>query len=238
MSISVPSSWSKERRQLANSKSALGGWTVSYSSVAFAHHEVQTAQNRGHVAYHATGQKFRKNAQVHKGWRTNFQPMRDASSFAVDVEPQLAFGIFRGEINFARRGIRSLGYYNEMMDQFLHLCHDLGFRRHHAFPIRNIDRTVRQLIDDLPQDSDALAHFFDPHQVAIVTITGAADHNFEIVVLVIEIRMFAPQIVLDSAAAQIRSRKRIRNRAIFRDHTDVFCSIDKNFVPSQQLIAF
>src|SRR6266496_2383554 len=41
------------------------------SSVALAHDKVQTAQHSGHVAHHATGQKFRQNTEIDKRWRAN-----------------------------------------------------------------------------------------------------------------------------------------------------------------------
>src|SRR5439155_10245403 len=86
------------------------------SSVAFAHDEVQTAQHGGHVAYHATGQKLGQDAEVDKRRRANFQPIRHAAALAIDVKTKLAFGIFRCEINFARRRVESFRYHDEMMD--------------------------------------------------------------------------------------------------------------------------
>ena len=50
--------------------------------------------------------------------------------------------------------------------------------------------------------------------------------------------MFAPQIVFDAAAAQIRAGKRVSDGAIFRNHTDVPGSIDKDAIPRQQFVAF
>ena len=49
--------------------------------------------------------------------------------------------------------------------------------------------------------------------------------------------MFAPQIVLDAAAAQVRTGKRVSDRAILRDHADVFRAIDEDAIARQQLIA-
>ena len=74
-----------------------GTWWSSLSiesSIAFAHHEVQTAEHGGHVTNQATGQKLRQDTEVHEGWRANFQPIGNAAASAVDVEAELAFGIF------------------------------------------------------------------------------------------------------------------------------------------------
>src|SRR5206468_9774013 len=107
-----------------------------------------------------------------------------------------------------------------------------------VFPNRNIDRTARQFIDDLPQNSRALTHLLESHQITIVTVACAADDHVEIVLVVVEIRMFAAQIVFDSASPQVWSGNRVRDRALLRDDADVFCAIDKNLVPGQQAIAF
>ena len=48
--------------------------------------------------------------------------------------------------------------------------------------------------------------------------------------------MFAPQIVIDSASAQIRAGERIGDRTISLDHANVFRSIDKDAVPGEQLV--
>src|SRR4029077_20282486 len=99
------------------------------------------------------------------------------------------------------------------------------------------DRAAGQFIDHLPQDSDALAHFLDTHQIAIVTIARAADYHVEIIFVVIEVRMLAPQIVIDPATPQVRAGESVRNRALLRYHTDVFGSIDKNLVTGQYPVA-
>src|SRR4029077_20264112 len=118
-----------------------GTWWSSLSiesSIAFAHHEVQTAENGGHVTNQATGQKLRQDTEVHEGGRANFQPIWNAASSAVDVKAKLAFGIFGPEIDFAWRRIEAFGYHDEMMNQFFHLRHHSRFRRGHVFSVRNI----------------------------------------------------------------------------------------------------
>src|SRR2546421_12894721 len=48
--------------------------------------------------------------------------------------------------------------------------------------------------------------------------------------------MFAPQIVFDAAAAQNRTGKRVGDRALLGDDAEVFCSIDKDAIPREQLV--
>src|SRR5262245_461885 len=86
------------------------------SSIAFAHHEVQTAKHRGHVTNQATGQKLGQDTEVHERWRTNFQPVRNAASSAVDVKAKLTFGIFCAEIDFAGRRVEPFCHHDEVMD--------------------------------------------------------------------------------------------------------------------------
>src|SRR5215510_6073726 len=107
-----------------------------------------------------------------------------------------------------------------------------------VFPIRNVDGASGQLIDDLHQNSRALTHLFDSHQITIVTIACAADHDVEIVLVVVEIRMFTAQIMFDSAPPQVWPRNRICDRALLGDDADVCCAIDKNLVSGQQPVAF
>src|SRR5438034_5913695 len=86
------------------------------SSVAFAHDEVQTAQYCWHIAYHATWQKLGEDAEIHKRRCSNFQSIRHTAASAVNIKAKFALGIFRREIDFARRRIKSFGHHDEMMD--------------------------------------------------------------------------------------------------------------------------
>jgi hypothetical protein len=49
--------------------------------------------------------------------------------------------------------------------------------------------------------------------------------------------MFAPQIVFDPAAAQVRAGKRVGNRAVLWDDGDVLRSIDEDAIAGEQFIA-
>src|SRR5215470_7210324 len=211
---------------------------IILSSIAFPHHEVQTTEHCGHVTYQATGQELWQDTEVNERWRSNFQPIRNTATSAIYVKAKLALGVFGSEINFAGRRIEPFGDHDEMVNQLFHLCHHPRFRRGHVFPVRNVDRTAGQLIDGLAQNSRALTHLFDSHQVTIVAIARGADDHLEIVLVVIEIRMFTAQIVFDSTSSQVWSRNRIRDCALLGNHSDVFCAIDKNLVPGQQPVAF
>src|ERR1700745_530922 len=89
---------------------------IVLSSIAFAHHEVQTAENRRHVANQATGQKLWQDTEVYERRRANFQALRHPAASAVDVKAKLALGIFSSEIHFARRRVEPFGHHNEVMN--------------------------------------------------------------------------------------------------------------------------
>src|SRR6516225_2482746 len=124
-------------------------------SVAFAHDEVQTAQHRRHIAYHAAGQKLGQDTEVHKRWRPNFQPIWHAAASAVNVKAKLALRIFRSEIDFAGWRIEPFGHDDEVMDQLFHLCHYPRFWRSHVSPVCDINWSGWEFIEHLPQDSHA-----------------------------------------------------------------------------------
>ena len=54
-------------------------------------------------AHHVAGEEFGEDAQVDEGRRADFQPVRHAAAFALDIEAELAFRIFRAEIDFSDR---------------------------------------------------------------------------------------------------------------------------------------
>ena len=92
-----------------------------------------------------------------------------------------------------------------------------------------------KFVDHLPQNANALPHFFDANEIAIVAIARAADDHVEVVFVVIEIGMFAAQIVFDAAAAQVRTGKRVSDGAILRDYADVFCAIDEDAIAREEI---
>src|SRR5215831_9826872 len=89
---------------------------IFLSSIACAHHEVQTAKHRRYVTNQATGQKLGEDAEVHERWGANFQPIRNAASSTIDVKAKFPLGIFGSEIDFSRWRIEAFGYHDEMMN--------------------------------------------------------------------------------------------------------------------------
>src|SRR4051812_47799546 len=106
--------------------------------------------------------------------------MRHAAAFTVNVKSEFALWILRREIDLSRRRVEAFCHHDKMMDQLFHLSHDMRFRRRHVFPIRDVDWSAGEFAHYLAQDPDALSHFFDTHQITIVTVTRATDHNIEI----------------------------------------------------------
>ena len=94
---------------------------------------------------------------------------------------------------------------HEMVDQLLHLHQHALLGRQDVLAVDHVDRAVGQFVERLFEDTHALAHFFQPHQIAVVAIADRADGNVEVVVLVVEIRMLLAQVVIDAGAAQVRA---------------------------------
>src|ERR1044071_6524036 len=149
-------------------------------SVAIAHDEVQTTEHCDDVAQRAAWQQLRQDAQVHKRRRPDLQSVRDPAALAVDVEAELSFGIFSRKVNLSRRRIETLRHHNEMVNELLHFGHHARLRWRHVFPVHDIDRAVRQFLDDLPKDAGALPHLLKAHEITIVTIPSRADDDLEV----------------------------------------------------------
>ena len=114
----------------------------------------------------------------------------------------------------------------------------LDFRRKRLLGIDIVDWTQRKLLRNLFQDALALPHFLHADQISVECIADCSYGDLEIVVLVIEIRMFAAEVMLYSRTAQVRTGKRVGNRVLLRNHPDVLAAIDKDSIPGQELVHF
>src|SRR5260370_32781002 len=134
---------------------------------------------------------------MHKERRPIFQRIGTAATFAMNVEPKFAFGIFFSKKHFSRRRIHPFGVDYEMMDEFLHFHQDIWFVWRVVFWIGNVDWTGRKVLYRLTQNLDALAHFFDADQITIVRVTHRPDRYIKVILFVVEIRLCLAYIVID-----------------------------------------
>lgn len=79
---------------------------------------------------------------------------------------------------------------DEVVDEFLHLGKHGGFLGEDALRIVAVDRARRKFVHDLAKDLDAFADFLHANKVAVVAIPGGTDRDIEIVVLIIQVRVF------------------------------------------------
>lgn len=93
-------------------------------TVALAHHEVERAKDRGDVRDHVTGEEFRDESEVAEGGAADLETVRHAAAFGMDVETELAFGVFVAEIDFAFGGGNALRSDDEVVDQLFHAHQD------------------------------------------------------------------------------------------------------------------
>ena len=105
-----------------------------------------------------------------------------------------------------------------MVNQFLHLHQNRRFFRRQIFWVLHRDRTFGQFLNRLTQDFDALTHLFESNQVTIVGIANRPDRDIEIVVLVVEVRLGFSDVVLNAAAANVRTGQTIRDSVFLGDH--------------------
>src|ERR1017187_10096419 len=91
---------------------------VLFSPVTFAHDKIKRAENGDGVADHVAGHEGGKDAEIAKRGRADFQAVRRAAAFAVDVKAQLALGILRAKKDFAGRRVDALGDEDELVNQF------------------------------------------------------------------------------------------------------------------------
>ena len=68
----------------------------------------------------------------------------------------------------------------EVMDKGFHRPLHFAARWRRDFAVGGLDRTIRHVGDTLMHDPQALLHLLDPHQIARVTVTGLADGDVEI----------------------------------------------------------
>ena len=104
---------------------------------------------------------------------------------------------------------------------------------HHDRP-----RMSTQPVDALANDFIGLAHLLDTHQVTIVTIPIDAHRNLEIQVFVHFIGLLAPQIPLDSGAAQHGAGKAQLKSALRADNADIDRALFPDPVLGQQGFIF
>ena len=185
--------------------------------VALPHNKVYRAKNCYHVADHVTRQDLWQNTDIDETRGPNFQAIRNTAALAADIKTQLSLGILRAKVDLADWRVNALRHQYEMVNELLHFGEDVNFWRKRLLGIDIIDRPGRKLLDDLLKDAHALSHFLHADKIAIEGIAYRPYRNLEVVVLVVEVRMLAADVVLDTRAAQVwtgNARKRSRPPSI------------------------
>src|SRR5258708_37065058 len=121
----------------------------------------------------------------------------------MNVESKFALRVFRSKIDFTCRRIYPFGVDYEMMDEFLHLHQDIWFVWRVVLWIGDVDRTGRKVLYRLTQNLDALAHFFDAHQITIVRVAHRPDRYIKVILFVVKIRLCLSENLIDPSTPHV-----------------------------------
>ena len=83
-----------------------------------------------------------------------------------------------------------------------------------------------------------MPHLFDADEIAVIAITGRSDDDIKVILVVVKIRMFSSQIMLDATSAKVWTGKGVSDGTIARNDPDVLGSIDKDAIAREEAIAF
>ncbi len=122
------------------------------------------------------------------------------------------------------------------MDERLHVALHVGATRRAQLGVvhHHRARVGAQPVDALGDDAVRLAHFLDPHQVAVVAVAVRADRDVEIHPVVDFIGLLLAQVPGDAGAADHRAREPELQRALRRDHADVHRALFPDAVVREQ----
>src|SRR5579884_2986756 len=165
-------------------------------------------------------QRFRRAVAGHKA--AQFSPRR-----------------FHGHKCLARRRRKSFRENLEVVDQRFHLrLHLLALRRHDAWRFGPHWTFVRNFVQRLLHDAQALPHLLDANHVPPKTVRIRARRHFELKLLVARIRKQLPVIVSQPCGAQRRPRHAQRYRVFRRDVAHALRSADPDAVLREQRLVF
>jgi hypothetical protein len=125
----------------------------------------------------------------------------DTATLAVDIKSKFTLWVLSAEIDLTSRGVDSLGCNDKVMDELFHLLENIFLWRKCTLSINDVDWSLRDVVDSLPENTKALAHLLNPNKIAIKAIAHGANGNIEIVLFVVKIRVRLADIVINSRAA-------------------------------------
>src|SRR6185312_11029790 len=83
------------------------------------------------------------------------------------------------DARFARRNDRPPAHIEEMCDESFDVVHRMVFEGRRGQRMPRLVGTLRHVLEALPHDTQALAHFLDAHCRAVVAVAMAAGRNLE-----------------------------------------------------------
>src|SRR3989454_9980787 len=160
--------------------------------------EVEAAHDRDHVRHQDALHQLFERLEIAKRRRPDLHPVWLVSAIRNQVEAELAARAFDEGVDIADRTLEAFTDEPEMVDDRLHALAELGTRRQGDLAVGSEPGAVRQVIDRLLQDSQALAHLRHPHPVPVVAISVRSDRHLEVVLLVAAVRKCLANVVIDA----------------------------------------
>ena len=163
------------------------------------------------------------------------ESVRDSATEAVDVEAQLSLRILGAEVDLAGGGIDPLCGDDEVVDELLHLLHDLLLLGQAALSIDNVDGAVGDGVDGLTQDPQALAHLLDTAEIAVVAVADRSHRDVEVVLLVVQIGVGLADIVIDAGAAEHWPGEAVGDGILLGDDPDILRPVHEDRIAGQEI---
>src|SRR5579883_2640472 len=137
-------------------------------------------------------------------WRPGPGAIGHTAAVGNNIITQFAVGRFNGRVNFIDRRVPlPIGYNQlEMVDQTLDTSINRELIRHRDLAVGvHVHGAGWQVFDGLMNDLAAFEHFFHANEIASVAIAFAGTDDFEIEILICQVRLILAQIADDAAGA-------------------------------------
>ena len=172
----------------------------------------------------------KEGERMRRGW--------EARPLGVQEETKLSLRVFRGKVNLPGRGVHPHGRRHELANQGFHVRQDFFLFRQRAFGVHHVDGAVRHGFNDLADDAQGLAHFFNAHGKTVVAVSVFAYGDVEFVIFISQIGGEFAQVPLNAAGSQVGPRNTPGKRFFTADDAYALKTVNEDFVFEQEGFRF
>src|SRR6202142_508233 len=177
---------------------------ISASPVYIRKHEIDATQNGHEVRYHQPAAHKRHHLEMRKGRRPDPDTVRHGAAVAGQVIAVDTLGSLDSDRRLSRRDYRSPAYPEKMVDQRFDIVHGTFLQRRRGQGMEGLVRAVRHVVDALPDDAEALGHFFFADHSPGITVAVHGCRNLEIELIISAVGPLLPHVPLKPAGSQTR----------------------------------